>query len=100
MNPRALADLEPEADESECDGRDHLEAAVRSHALLEQLREPHVAPDVLAQSAQAVQAQYEPQLQRAEPAAQRDLPVLPDGERRRVMPGSYGGLERLVANSS
>ena len=70
-------DLESEADQAQGDGGDHLEPTVGAHLLLEQLGQPHLSPDVLPDPAQAEHPQHEPQLQRAKPAAQRNLPVLP-----------------------
>ncbi len=64
-----------EADERERDGRDALEPRVRVDAAAELLRERDVLAQQRPQPLRAVAAQHPPQLQRAEAAPERDVPV-------------------------
>lgn len=66
----------PEADQAEADGAGDLEAGVLPDVGLEPLGETAVLADVLLQALHAEGADHEPQLQGAEPATERDAPVL------------------------
>ena len=72
---RVVARPQPEAHQVQRDRRGQLEARIVAHPAGELLRQRHVPPDVMPQPLHAVMPDHEPQLERAEPPPQRDLPV-------------------------
>jgi len=64
-----------EADEIQRRGRGQLEARCSFDPLAERLRERDVTADVVAQAFDAIVADHEPELERAKPPSERDLPV-------------------------
>ena len=68
--------FQAEADESHGRRYGHFEALVFGDKLGEFRGQIHLLADVLLQSLDAVGSHDEPQLQRAETATQRNLPVL------------------------
>lgn len=67
--------FQAKANQAQLDLVAHLEALVLQHQLLELLRQADVVPDVLLQAGDAVGAQHEPQLERAEATRQWNSPV-------------------------
>jgi hypothetical protein len=73
-----------EADQVERRGRQPLEVVARVHPARELLRPSDLPLDVRAQPLHAVVADHQPELERPEAAAERDLPVAVIDHRARL----------------
>src|ERR1700746_2081890 len=78
-----VASLVAEADQVERHWRGQFEAVILAHPAREFLRQRDMLPDVVLHALAAIVAQNKPQLQRAEAAAKRNMPVavVDDGAR-------------------
>src|SRR5258708_1558022 len=72
---RLVAALVTEADQVQGRGCGKFKARVITHPLGELLRQLHVLPNVVLQTLDAIMADHEPQLQRAEPPPELNVPI-------------------------
>lgn len=73
---RKHPNLEPKADQSHDNIVYDLEAVVTQNVLLKLVSESNLLADVLLEILDSVETHHKPELERSEPSAERNLPVL------------------------